>query len=73
MTKLDGNLTRILYSTLIGGSKDDGGRCIAVSPSGEIVIAGQADSPDFPRVNGFDDQLDGSSAAIYAIFKPRSN
>jgi len=38
----------LVYSTYLGGSGQDTGNGIAVDPSGNVYIAGQTISPDFP-------------------------
>jgi hypothetical protein len=43
----------LVYSTFIGGSGDDRANAIALDSAGNIYIAGQTDSTDFPRVNAF--------------------
>jgi len=46
VTKLDPNGRRLLYSTYLGGTKDDRIAGIAVDRSGEAYVAGTTDSPD---------------------------
>ncbi|MEW5979977.1 MAG: SBBP repeat-containing protein [Acidobacteriota bacterium] len=41
----------LLYSSYLGGSAEDDGLAVAVSPGGEIVVAGQTASLDFPTSN----------------------
>lgn len=41
----------LVYSTYVGGSSDDRGEGVAVLPTGQIVVAGQSWSSDFPTVN----------------------
>jgi len=48
VTKLSGDGSTILYSTYLGGSKDDEGRSIALDGSDRIYIAGETYSTDFP-------------------------
>lgn len=42
-----------VYSTYLGGSNDDKGEGIALDSSGNIYVAGQTQSPDFPYIGGF--------------------
>jgi hypothetical protein len=49
VTKLGPN-GDIVYSTYLGGNKDDEGNGIALDPSGNIYVVGQTASTDFPRV-----------------------
>jgi uncharacterized protein (TIGR03437 family) len=40
------------YSTYLGGSQDDGALAVNLDPQGNIVLAGQTWSSDFPITNG---------------------
>jgi uncharacterized protein (TIGR03437 family) len=40
------------YSTYLGGSQDDGGLAIALDPQGNVILAGETWSGDFPITNG---------------------
>src|SRR5262249_40438878 len=40
-----------VYSSFVGGGGDDGGRAIAVDPTGAIYITGYTNSTDYPVVN----------------------
>ena len=51
VTKLDPTGTNLLYSSYVGGSKDDTAQDIAVDISGNIYITGNTRSHDFPTVN----------------------
>jgi hypothetical protein len=42
---------KLIYSTLLGGSMDDGGSKITVDSSGAAYLIGGTASPDFPLVN----------------------
>src|SRR5439155_25758101 len=46
-TVLYDNCNELLFSTLLGGSSQDGGLAVAAHPTG-IVVTGYANSPDFP-------------------------
>jgi uncharacterized protein (TIGR03437 family) len=46
--KVDPTGTRVLYSTLLGGSSGDVITALAVTRQGEVVVAGTTVSPDFP-------------------------
>lgn len=51
ITKLNSSGSGLLFSTLLGGTKDETGNGIAVDGSGNIAIAGQTNSVNFPFVN----------------------
>ena len=51
VVKLSADGSRLIYSTYLGGSGNDGGRAIAVDLAGAAYIAGSTDSPDFPLLN----------------------
>ena len=52
VTKLNSNLTAVLASTRLGGDNYDANFAIAVSPSGDVYVAGQTDSINFPTTAG---------------------
>jgi hypothetical protein len=52
ITKLSADGTRLIYSTYLGGSKNDIGRGIHVTPTGELVISANTGSEDFPTTPG---------------------
>ena len=55
------------FSTYLGGSLDDNGEGIGVDNKGNIYVAGQTQSSDFPYVNGFQpDGFGGLSDAFVA-------
>lgn len=51
VTKLNPSGSGLLFSTLLGGSRDEFGNGIAVDGSGNIVVAGQTTSVNFPVAN----------------------
>ncbi len=51
--KLNSSGSGLLFSTYLGGSGDDAGNGIAVDGSGNIYVAGNTKSPNFPTVNAF--------------------
>jgi uncharacterized repeat protein (TIGR01451 family) len=53
VTKLDTTGTNLIFSTFIGGSGSDTGRAIALDGDGNIYIAGQTSSYNFPNTNAF--------------------
>jgi hypothetical protein len=52
VTKLNPTGQALVYSVYIGGSGTDGGRGIAVDPSGNAYVAGFTASTDFPTTAG---------------------
>ncbi|MHC4211553.1 MAG: SBBP repeat-containing protein [Planctomycetota bacterium] len=51
VTKLSADGSTILYSTYLGGAKDDRAVALALDASGNMFLAGNTDSIDFPTVN----------------------
>ena len=51
VTKLNASGSGLLFSTLLGGNSDDAGNGIAVDANGNIYIAGQTNSLNFPLAN----------------------
>ena len=52
VTKLNAAGTALVYSTYLGGSYYDFPVSIAVDAAGEVYVAGQTESDDFPVTNG---------------------
>ena len=50
--KLDYNLRRLLWSTYLGGTKDDAVYSIDVDSSYNLLVCGGTTSPDFPTTEG---------------------
>lgn len=53
VTKLNSSGSGLLFSTLLGGTREEIGNGIAVDGSGNIHIAGETNSLNFPLVNAF--------------------
>jgi Beta-propeller repeat len=63
VTKLNPTGQALVYSVYIGGSGTDGGRGIAVDPSGNAYVAGFTTSTDFPTTaDAFQPQHGGGSS-----------
>lgn len=52
ITKLGADGSSFLFSTFLGGSNEDAGRAITLDSSGNIYIAGNTGSTDFPVTQG---------------------
>ena len=50
LTKLAGDGSRILYSTYLGGSRNDAAVQVSVDAGGQAVVAMRLQSPDFPAL-----------------------
>ena len=60
ITKLSPSGNSLIYSTYLGGSSGDGGECIAVDGSGNAYLTGRTSSSDFPTLNPYDANYNGS-------------
>jgi hypothetical protein len=53
VARLNSGLTQILQSTYLGGSGDDDAYALAIHPTtGEVYVAGDTNSTNFPRTSG---------------------
>ena len=57
--KLNPAGTAVLYSTYLGGVGEESSNAIAIDLSGQIYVAGNSSSTDFPTANAYDSTLDG--------------
>jgi hypothetical protein len=48
VTVLAGDLSRLVYSTYVGGRRKDSLRTLRLDPSGDVYAAGESASPDWP-------------------------
>lgn len=68
VTKIAADGSSLIYSTYVGGSKDDSGNAIAVDPSGNAFVAGGTASTDFPHTLGaFQTALKGTSGNAFVF------
>ena len=81
VAKLDPGGTRLLYSTFLGGSDDDGANALALDAAGNAYIAGNSNSSaGFTGVKvtaetfgAFVAKVDPSGALLYVFFHPYEN
>jgi len=65
VTRLSGDGSTLVASTLLGGHKDDEARALVLDGSGGVVLGGFTASSDFPTsVNGFDRSFGGGSGTL---------
>lgn len=68
LTKLNATGTSIIYSTYLGGIRNDIATALAVLPNGEVFLTGRTNSPDFPVTPN---ALDASYNGFYDVFLAR--
>ncbi|MBZ5728056.1 MAG: SBBP repeat-containing protein [Acidobacteriia bacterium] len=61
---------KLIWSTYLGGSSDDGATGVAVDGAGNVVVAGSTGSRDFPVVNAFQPALNGGFDAFVVKLDP---
>jgi hypothetical protein len=66
VAKINAEGSSLLYSTYIGGGRDDLGRSIVVDPTGNAYITGETRSTNFPTQNPLQGALGGSSDGFVA-------
>ena len=67
ITEIDATGSTILFSTFLGGTGSESGRGIAVDQLGNIHIAGEGTSTDFPVVNALQGSSGGGAAPQDAL------
>jgi hypothetical protein len=70
VAKLNPSGSALVYSTYLGGNKDDTGRGIAVDSAGIAYVTGQTASATFPLAAAFQPTLKGTSDAFVTAFNP---
>jgi hypothetical protein len=66
--KLSPDGQSVVYSTFIGGARDDIGTSIAVDNAGNAYVTGQTKSIDFPIVNAYSSKYSGGQGDCF-VFK----
>ena len=66
VTKLNPSGSALIYSTFLGGSREDGGYGIALDDAGNAYVTGFTLSPDFPSRNPLSSASGGSRDAFVA-------
>lgn len=62
VTKFNPSGSQLVFSTYLGGIKEDYGWGIAVDSSGNVYVAGGTDSIDFPTANPFQEEKGGGAS-----------
>ncbi|WP_074410380.1 SBBP repeat-containing protein [Aquimarina megaterium] len=70
VTRLNLNKREIVYSTYLGGEKDDNPRNLVVNKQGYAFIVGNTASKNFPIVNSQERNLRGDDDAFIAMLDP---
>jgi len=73
VSKLAPDGSALTYSTYLGGSGGDTGYGIAIDSSGDAIVAGQTNSPNFPTTNAAQNALGGADDAFVAALAPAGN
>ncbi|MEO7910867.1 MAG: SBBP repeat-containing protein, partial [Roseiflexaceae bacterium] len=73
VTKLNPTGSSLLYSTLMGGSGNDNGLGIALDTAGAAYVTGYTQSTDFPTLNAFDPDANGSQDVFVVKLGPTGN
>jgi hypothetical protein len=58
----------IIYSTILGGSGDDRGYHLAVTPNGQVVVVGSTTSTNFPIKNAHQEAFGGGDRDGFVAF-----
>ncbi len=66
LVKLDATGSRLLFSTLLGGSGEDFAAGLALDPAGNAYVTGTTSSPDLPADLGYQWALGGATDAFIA-------
>jgi len=64
VTRLSADGQALLYSTYLGGGRDDMGYGVAADAKGDAYVTGRTESPDFPVSGTVGGSLDGSQGSV---------
>jgi hypothetical protein len=67
VAKFDAMATRLVFSTLLGGARQDLGRRAAIDPLGGVYVSGETLSTDLPTVNGLHLDKSGWDAFVSRV------
>ena len=70
IAKLNPTGSALVYSTYLGGDKDDTGRGVAVDSAGKAYVTGQTSSPTFPLAAAVQSTLKGTADAFVTVMSP---
>ncbi len=70
VARFDGQNGNLQFSTYLGGLGNDNAAGLAVDPAGNIFVAGQVGSPDFPLKNPWQSFLPNNVGAFLAKISP---
>ncbi|HEV3029455.1 MAG TPA: SBBP repeat-containing protein [Planctomycetota bacterium] len=70
IAKLSPSGSSLVWSTLLGGSGDEGAFAITLDPSGAVYVGGYTSSTNFPALNGMRGTLKGSSDGFVTKIAP---
>ena len=73
VTKLNAAGTALVYSTYLGGSRNDLGNGLAVDASGALYVTGSTNSSNFPVASAFQNTLAGGNCGSGGAVIPCSN
>lgn len=65
VTKLNSAGSALIYSTYLGGAKEDAGFGIAVDSAGNALVTGQTHSADFPKANALQSGYSGGDGDAF--------
>ncbi len=71
--KLAQSLVSLNWCSIVGGSGDDYVNAMALTPSGEVVVAGQTTSVNLPVVDAIQSAFQGASDGWFAVLSPSGN